>query len=189
MPFNFRLNLQSLFRRLGIQTGARLPQLEDNVQMTMQITDLSRLIPAPIEPRGVCSVNLAALAANFGVLQLQALSAGGVFIENILLRSSNPLPRDNFQINVTTDNLLLPIAININIGGLQILSRATAGFVLFTPQIGAAIQAPTGTQAISIPLGIFVPNQFFFTIRGHTINSILDVSLIYRELPSVEEVG
>lgn len=188
MAFNFRLNLQSVFRRLGIQSGARLPQLDDNVQMTMQITDLSRLIPAPIEPRGMCGVNLPAFAPNFGMCQLQALSAGGAFIETIFLRSANPAARDDFQLHVTTIDLALPLGVNINIGGTQILSRFTAGFVL-APFIGAILPAPSGSQAISFPVGIFVPNQSFFSIRAHTFNAIFDVSFIYRELPSVEEVG
>lgn len=189
MPFNFRLNLQNVFRRLGIQSEARLPQLEDNVRMVMVVTDLSRLIPAPIEPRGMCSINLAPLAGQFGVIQLQALSPGGVFVEQIFLRSQNPAARDDFQVIVNTTSLAVPLATNINIGGLQILSRATGGSVPFTPWIGGLIPAPTGSQAIALPVGIFVPNQSFFTVRGHTINVGIDVAMIYRELPSVEEVG
>lgn len=188
MPFNFRLNVQSVFRRLGIQFGARLPQLEDNVQMTMLMTDLSRLIPAPIEPRGMGGINLPALAGNFGMVQLQALSPGGVFVEQLVLRSSNPGPADDFQLHVTNINLLLPLAININIGGQQILSRMTGGFVA-APFIGAVLPAPASAQSMTLPVGIFVPNQSFFSVRAHTVNAILDVMMIYRELPSVEEVG
>ncbi len=87
MPFNFRLNLQSVFRRLGIQSGAQLPQLNEQVQMTMLVTDLSRLVPAPIEPRGFAGANLA-LAGQFAQCQLRSLSPGGVFIEKVFLRGS-----------------------------------------------------------------------------------------------------
>lgn len=188
MPFNFRLNLQSVFRRLGIQSGARLPQLDDNVQMTMQVTDLSRLIPAPIEPRGMGGINLVGIAGQFGMVQLQALSAGGAFVEQLILRSSNPGVADDFQLHVTTIDLALPLAININIGGQQILSRMTGGFVA-APFIGAVLPAPSSAQSINIPVGIFVPNQAFFSVRAHTVAARLDVMMIYRELPSVEEVG
>lgn len=77
MAFNFRLNVQQVFRRLGIQTGARLPQLEDNVQMTMLLTDLSRLVPAPIEPRGMAGINLSGSAGNNSVCQIKSLAGGG----------------------------------------------------------------------------------------------------------------
>jgi len=187
VPFNFRLNLQTLFRRLGIQSGARLPQLNDNVQMTMLITDLSRLVPAPIEPRGICTVNLNPAVGLFGACQLQALSGGGIFIEQIFLRGINPGAFENYQLNVNTNNLLLPIGVNINIGGTQILSRFTAGLIVAVP-IGATLPAPPN-QGITFPVGIFVPNQSFFTLRNFDVNDQFDIAIIYRELPSVEEVG
>ncbi|HEU01334.1 MAG TPA: hypothetical protein ENH89_13500 [Aurantimonas coralicida] len=187
MPFNFRLNLQSVFRRLGIQSGARLPQLDDNVQMTMQVTDLSRLIPAPIEPRGLCSINLLPIPGLFGVVQLKALSAGGVFIEQIFLRAAAPGPFENYQLNVNTNDLALPLAVNIDVGGLRILSRFTGGSLAAVP-IGVLLPSPPNS-AINFPVGIFVPNQSFFTLRNYDINQHLDVAMVYRELPSVEEVG
>lgn len=168
--------------------SVRLPQLADDVQMTMVVTDLSRLIPAPIEPRGMGGINLANLAGQFGMVQLQALSAGGVFVEQLILRSQNPAAQDDFQLNVNTVDLGLPLAININIGGLQILSRMTGGHHP-APPLGAVLPAPASAQSINIPVGIFVPNQSFFSVRAHTVNVRLDVMMIYRELPSVEEVG
>lgn len=187
MPSSFRLNLQSVFRRLGMQS-VRLPQIADDVQMTMQVTDLSRLIPAPIEPRGMGGINIAALAGNFGMVQLQALSPGGAFVEQLVLRSQAPGPADDFQLHVTNINLGLPLAININIGGQQILSRITGGWEP-APFIGAVLPAPATAQSMTLPVGIFVPNQMFFSVRAHTVNARLDVMMIYRELPSVEDVG
>ena len=127
MPFNFRLNLQAVFRRLGIQSGARLPQLNDNVQMTMLLTDLSRLIPAPIEPRGLCGANVSEIGGQFGQVQLRALSPGGIFIESLFFRSQAPALVDNYFLNVNNNDLGLAAATNINIGGTQILSAFTAG--------------------------------------------------------------
>jgi len=188
MPFNFRLNLQSVFRRLGIQSGARLPQLDDNVQMTMQVTDLSRLIPAPIEPRGLAGVNFLGAAGRFATCQLRALAAGGVFIESILLRGSSPLTTHNYFVDVSLVDLALPAAPNINIGGTQILSRFTAGNQVVLAGV-VTLPSPAGFESINLEFGIFVPNQSFFTLAMEPTNARLDITLVYRELPSIEEVG
>ena len=189
MPFNFRLNVQQVFRRLGIQTGARLPQLEDNIQMSMIVTDLSRLVPAPIEPRGYAGVNIGQVLGNFSVCQLQSLAAGGVFVELILIRSGSLLPAENYLIDVTDTDLALPgVAGHINIGGTPVQSRFTAGVDIATTA-GATIPASQGRQAILFPAGIFVPNQSFLSITTDSVNRRLDIALIYRELPSVEEAG
>lgn len=187
MPFNFRLNLQSVFRRLGIQSGARLPQLEDDVRMVMIVTDLSRLIPAPIEPRGLAGVNIA-VAGRFAVCQLRALSPGGVFIESIALRGSAPSILMNFLIDVNLVDLGLPASPNINVGGTQIFSRFTAGTILAAPT-GVPIPSPDGFSSVTQRIGIFVPNQSFFTIGQSNVTQRLDVAITYRELPSIEEVG
>lgn len=188
MPFNFRLNLQSVFRRLGIQSGARLPQLDDNVQMTMLLTDLSRLIPAPIEPRGFAGANIAEVAGQFGQIQLQALAAGGVFVENLFLRGQAPLLTDNYLIDVSTQDLGLAAGVNLDVGGTPVRSRFTAGSAV-APTAGVPVPMSSGFETLNIPLGVFVPNQSFFSVRGPRIFIRLDVALIYRELPSIEEVG
>lgn len=186
MPSNFRLNVQDVFRRLGMQS-VRLPRVSDNVQMTMLVTDLSRLIPAPIEPRGFAGVNLAGLAGQFGAIQIRALSSGGIFIEQLILRSTAPAAADDFQLDVTVNDLGLPLGLQINIGGTPIQSLFTAGSVPFTP-IAPVLPAPA-SQVIPFEVGIFVPNQAFFQLRGHRIGVGIDVAVVYRELPSVEEVG
>ncbi len=189
MAFNFRLNVQSVFRRLGIQTGARLPQLNDNIQMTMQVTDLSRLIPAPIEPRGFAGVNLPGSLGTLSVCQLQSLAEGGIFVENLLFRGAGFPASENYVVNVTVTDLGLAVSPgHINIGGSPVFSAFTAGEV---PIVAAGVPMPatTGTQQFGLEAGVFVPNQAFLTISTLTFNKRLDVALIYRELPSVEEVG
>ncbi len=188
MPFNFRLNLQSVFRRLGIQSGARLPQLEDNVTMVMLVTDLSRLIPAPIEPRGFAGVNILPPAGQASLCQLRALAPGGVFIESVFLRGSAPPDTADYVINVDLVDLGLPVGQQIDVGGTLILSRFTAGSqVAGVP--GVTLPSPDGFSAAQVDVGIFVPNQAFFTLAQNTANQRLDVAILYRELPSVEEVG
>lgn len=188
MPFNFRLNLNSVFRRLGIQSGARLPQLDDNVQMVMIVTDLSRLVPAPIEPRGLAGANVVTFGANFPMVQLRALSAGGIFVEEMILRGSAPALTENLILDVNVVDEGLPAATQINIGGTPVLSRFTAGSVL-APTVGVTVPAVDGLSRDSFPLGIFVPNQLFFSARTSLPNNVLDIAIVYRELPSVEEVG
>jgi len=188
MPFNFRLNVQQVFRRLGIQTGARLPQLDDNIQMTMQVTDLSRLVPAPIEPRGLAGVNLGTSIGNFSVIQLQSLSAGGIFIENVVIRAGNIIPSENYLVDVTVTDLALPNLGAVNVGGTPIFSRFTGGPSVATTG-GAVIPATDGRNVFTVPQGIFVPNQAFFSVTTDNANRRLDIALIWRELPSVEEVG
>jgi len=187
VPFNFRLNLQSVFRRLGIQSGARLPQLNDEVQMTMLVTDLSRLVPAPIEPRGFAGANVA-LAGQFAVCQLRSLSPGGTFIESVILRGSAPAVTQNLLVNVNVTDLGLAVIPQVNIGGTQILSIFTAG-TQAAAIVGVSLPAADGFTAVRLELGIFVPNQFFFTLGQSAVTQRLDVAIIYRELPSVEEVG
>ena len=188
MAFNFRLNVQDVFRRLGIQSGARLPQLDDNVRMTMLLTDLSRLVPAPIEPRGMAGENLIPMAGLHSVLQLQALSGGGLFIETIMLRGQGVPSSETQVMNVDNTDFGLPPAPNINIGGTPIQSLFTAGFV-FDGAGGVAVPAPEGFTTWGIPLGIFVPNQSFFKIRPGFTNRRINAAILYRELPSIEEVG
>lgn len=188
MAFNLRLNVQSVFRRLGIQSGARLPQLNDNIQMTMLLTDLSRLVPAPIEPRGLCGANITSPVPRFATFQLQSLAGGGIFIESMFLRGQAPTITDNYIVDVSDDDLGLPVVSQINIGGTPVRSIATAGDVV-VPTNGTSIPSPTAFDSFSFPLGIFVPNQQFFSIR-HTNSAFrMDIALIYRELPSVEEAG
>lgn len=191
MPFNFRLNVQQVFRRLGIQTGSRLPQLDDNVQMVMILTDLSRLVPAPIEPRGFCGVNLGPSVGNKSVCQLQALGEGGIFVESMLLRGDAFVSSDNYLLTVTANDFGMPIVNggNINIGGSPpIRSRFTAQQVNVALQ-GVSMPATPNREAISLTAGIFVANQSFFQIGTKNNNSRLDISIVYRELPSVEEAG
>lgn len=155
--------------------------------MTMLVTDLSRLVPAPIEPRGFAGANLA-LAGQFAQCQLRSLSAGGVFIEKIFLRGSVPSNLMNYVIDVSAVDLGLPVMPNINIGGTQILSIFTAGTTLAGPA-GVRLPAPDGFSSVALDVGIFVPNQFFFTLGQSNVTQRLDVAIVYRELPSVEEVG
>jgi len=189
VAFNFRLNVQNVFRRLGIKSGARLPQLEDDVRMTMLLTDLSRLIPAPIEPRGMCGRNLIPMAGLHSTIQIHALSPGGIFIETVMLNTQANPANETFVMNVSTDDLALPVNVfNIDIGGTPIESIFHAGFV-FDGSAGVAVPAPVGFATWGIPLGIFVPNQSFFKLRPGFTNRRLNVGVLYRELPSVEEVG
>lgn len=189
MAFNFRLNVQDVFRRLGIQTGARLPQLNDAIQMTMIVTDLSKLVPAPIEARGMAGVNLGTSSGLHSTIQLKSLSPGGIFIETMVLRPSGFATSETYLVDVTLTDLALPgLPGNINIGGTPIFSRFTGGFV--NPSTGGA-QLPGGGAGVSITVspGIFVPNQAFFSLTTRTPTETLDVAIFYRELPSVEEVG
>lgn len=188
MPFNFRLNVQSVFRRLGIQTGARLPQLDDNIQMTMLVTDLSRLIPAPIEPRGMVGKNLGAIPGFFSAVQLHSLAAGGLFIESVVLRPFGFSENDTFRFDVTLNDLGLTSGPIINIGGTPVASQFTFGF---PPAVTTGTGIPAGSDDTTILLqpGIFVPNQAFFSVHTDKINERLNVALFFRELPSVEEVG
>lgn len=188
MPFNFRLNVQSVFRRLGIQTGARLPQLNENIQMTMQVTDLSRLIPAPIEPRGMVGRDVGTSPVNFGACQLHSLSAGGLFVESIVLAPFGFVVGDHYLFDVTATDLGLISFPVINIGGTPVVSEFTAGLA---PAVPTGTQVPPGRDGATIVIepGIFVPNQAFFSITTHQFAERLIVALFFRELPSVEEVG
>lgn len=189
MTFNLRLNVQDLFRRLGIQSDARLPQLEDDIRMTMILTDLSRLIPAPIEPRGMCGENLIPMLGLHSVIQIQALAAGGIFVETVMINSQAIPANETYVMNVSPRDLALPPStFNIDIGGTPIRSLFTAGFV-FDTDGGVAVPAPVGFATWGIPLGIFVPNQSFFKLRAGLTNRRTNVGILYRELPSIEEVG
>lgn len=188
MAFNFRLNLQDAFRRLGIQSGARLPQLEDDVRMTMIVTDLSRLIPAPIEPRGLCGMNRQGSAPTHAVGQLQALSGGGIFIETVWMRGSGFTNVTNAFFDVSTLDLALPPGGQINIGGTATRSAFTEGLTI-VGVIGIKMPAPEGTLTARFDVGMFVPNQSFFTVKMLGSNQRLDCSIAWRELPSIEQVG
>jgi len=189
VPFNFRLNVLQVFRRLGIQTGAALPQLDENVQMTMLLTDLSKLVPAPIEPRGLAGVNFASAVGLFSAVQLQSLSAGGIFVETLIFRASGFAASENYMIDVTLTDLGMPgLPGHINVGGTPVSSRFT-GDQIAVATAGVSIPASAANQSIVLTPGIFVPNQSFFSITTRTANENLDVAFIYRELPSVEEVG
>ncbi len=189
MPFNFRLNVLNVFRQLGIQTGAQLPQLEENVQMVMQLTDLSRLVPAPIEPRGLAGINIEPLAGSKSVIQLQSLSPGGIFIESLFFRADVAFEFENFIVNVGTNDLGLAVSNqNINIGGSPI-STIFSGQRLSIGNVGARLPAQTGSQQLGFSVGMFIPNQFFLTVSTSANDTRLDIAILYRELPAVEEVG
>jgi len=189
VAFNFRLNVQQVFRRLGIQTGARLPQLEDNIQMVLLVSDLSKLVPAPIEARGMCGANIGAVGGTRSTVQLQSLSQGGIFIESITFRATTLLNSENYLMDVTLTNLgLAGLPGNVNIGGTPIFSRFTGGNPAVSTA-GASIPAASEGGSIFIQPGIFVPNQAFLSITTSANNERLDVAMFYRELPAVEEVG
>ncbi len=186
MPFNFRLNLLSVFRSLGIQSGARLPQLNENVQMTMLVTDLSRLVPAPIEPRGLAGINLAGSPGTKVTTQLRSLAPGGIFIETLSFRLEGIAPTDDILIAVTNTDLGMLLRAQVNVGGSPIQSIFTAdrlagGF------LGIPIPASSTGRTITFPIGVFVPNQAFFTASVRTDDQDLGIAILYRELPSVEE--
>ncbi len=202
MAFNLRLNVQNVFRRLGIQTG-RLPQLNENIQMTMQLTDLSRLIPAPIEPRGLAAFNQPGSGVAVPTVQLQARASGGIFVERVSLRPLGFVQTEGYWVNIAPPNatfggdLGLPIAenvifglphpANINIGGTPIASVFTAGPAGFS-SFGTIISAEAGDSLFQYDLGAFVPNQSFFTVQPTNQLRRLDITIVYRELPSVEQV-
>lgn len=189
MPFNFRLNLQNVFRRLGIQTGARLPQLNDTVQMTMLVTDLSRLVPAPIEPRGLAGVNLSGSLGNFSTVQLQSLAAGGIFIEKIIFRAEGFNNNVTYMFENTLTDLGMPVLPgHINIGGTPVFSKFT-GAEIAVATTGAPVPATSGNLSMVFEAGIFVPNQAFFSVTTSEKNNRLAIAIFYRELPSIEEVG
>lgn len=202
MAFNFRLNVQNVFRRLGIQTG-RLPQLNENIQMTLQLSDLSRLIPAPIEPRGLAAFDLAPTPGNFPVVQLQSRASGGIFVETIWIRGQAFPQNEGYWLNVKPagapfgGDLGLPLAIhtvlgtpflqNLDIGGTPIASVWTAGNVAI-PGFGVLIPVEAGVDLFQYDLGAFVPNQSFLTMSPSNLTRRLNVAIVYRELPSVEQI-
>jgi len=187
VAFNFRLNLQGVFRRLGILTGARLPQLEENIQMTMQVTDLSRLVPAPIEPRGMAGVNIDKAIGQFSTVQLQSLAGGGIFIERILLRGDGFGSGTNYGVGVTATDLFLAGQTQINVGGTPVRSQFHGGNTAVGVTV-TSMPASPNKDTFALDAGIFVPNQAFFTVQAG-LNERLDIALLYRELPSVEEAG
>ncbi len=189
MAFNFRLNVQSVFRRLGIQSGARLPQLEDDIRMVMVVTDLSRLIAAPIEPRGLAGVNIPGSTGFFSICQIESLAEGGIFVERLVFRGDGFPSDENYVIRVTVNGLTLPSLPGIqSVGGTPIRSEFSGGEILLINS-GASVPAPSGKEVSFPEFGIFVPNQSFFTVSSSSKNKRLDVAIMWRELPSVEEVG
>lgn len=188
MAFDFRLNILQVFRRLGIQTGARLPQLNDNVQMTMILSDLSKLVPAPIEPRALAGVNIPGSLGNISTVQIQSLAAGGIFLETFVFRAVGFAAEENYIFDVTLTDLAMPALAQLNIGGTPILSRFT-GAEIPSPPAGVSVPGAAAGAGIDFAPGIFVPNQAFFTLATRTANERLDIAIFYRELPAVEEVG
>jgi len=189
VPFNFRLNVLQVFRRLGIQTGAQIPQLDENVQMTMLLTDLSKLVPAPIEPRGLAGVNIDGNTGLHSTVQLRSLSPGGLFVETLVFRAEGFDATENYFFDVSLTDRGLPVLAQVDIGGTPIESIFTGGRIVAPPGGVSIPAAAGGSSTIVFAPGIFVPNQAFFTISSRTFNENIDVAIFYRELPAVEEVG
>ncbi len=155
--------------------------------MTMILSDLSRLIPAPIEPRGFAGANFLPLPGVFATCQFQALSPGGLFIEEIILRGQAPAVGENYTIGFDLDLTLTPTPIG-DIGGTPTDSRFFVGNSV-PRALPGSLPAPDGNTVIALTANIFVRNQAFFTMQSTAAGDRLDVALIFRELPSVEEVG
>lgn len=93
----------------------------------------------------------------------------------------------DYVVSVTATDLGLTARPQIDIGGTPIRSTFFADEIA-GGVAGVPMPANTGKESFVLDAGIFVPNQAFFTLQVG-LNERLDCAMLYRELPSVEEVG
>lgn len=179
----FSLNVFEGLRRLGI-TGGQGLTMAGELQPTLLVSDLSRQVPGPVEPRGFVGANVLPGAGTRGAIQIESLAPGGIFIECIALRPFNPAVADNVHLSRSTTDLALPVANASDFGGDPVDSTPTAGQTAVAA-FGPTLPLSAGFESLAFALGLFVPNGQFFTMMNSQTVDRLDAAVVWRELPAI----
>lgn len=188
-------DLSSVQRALGMKVGVGLPSMQtDSMMPVVLLADFSRSFAAEaFESRGVLgSETLSGDVLNRPVIELKAISPGGVVIEEV--RVFHGVLNGLASARVTFLNQVNPIAVPlapivdpeniIEIGGDPVTSVGRSFALVGEPSsAGIPVILDAGSAAVT-NMGWFLPSGRVFRINGTLApTSTLAASIQFREIP------
>ena len=183
------VNIFEALRRMGAKIPFRF-EMVDFLVPTVQMYDVSRLVSAPVEPRGLVGNTLNPGANQALLMELQSLASGGVFVEFMVLDAKLAiLPAGGpgvWSIRRVSQTTAVTPLMKVDVGGAPTESLAftrTAAWD-FTELVGAALFPPSAVFPTSPRF--FIPPASVLRVqspRGQ-VGDTLTASYMWAELPA-----
>jgi len=180
---------------MGTKIPFRFPMV-DQLVPTVTMYDVSALVSAPIEPRGLAGFEIESLSVPAPnpftlVMALQSLGPGGILIDFLALQSTPIDGLDRAWSLLITDIdviALLPNLQQLNVGGTPTRTNIRAGELLHTTGLaGGAAFLPSDVTIRAAPR-FFVPAGLFVYIQGPRGGAAggesLTATISWAELPA-----
>jgi len=176
-------NVSDLIRRLGLKNVSGLP-IEERITPTVNVGSLEGLTPSLVPPSALFADTTAAVAARVGLVEVQSLSPGGLWIENVFFNAA------------FTSALVYSLR---QVPDLSFTGALTATIVAsnepFVSQVFMGDIAPSGLRGLTVtlnpdPRGNFgpwyIPRGDVFRLEGTVVNQIFGWGIFIREVPATE---
>lgn len=186
------IGLGGVFRRLDFKTG-RLPEPIDGILPVIVYGDLTETIASEVlEARGVVFQGIGGMAGLFGVIELHAMSAGGVVIETLTYfqpTATAILDNAAFTIGPNPGSIAaaLPGPSTADVGGIPIVSTTRSSREPVFNPAGSDTSGFTITiaQTNLLPTRVYVPPGFFFALWSANATAFA-ASMVWRELADIQ---
>ncbi len=180
-------NTAALIRELGLKpVGPDEMRVLTTIQPTMDVANLSDHTPVHKVPTAMFGATIQGLAGESGVVQVQSLAPGGIFIEDLIIAGAQ---------NVVATTNLAPLAGVIVVvlpaclfSDDPIVSSVLQGSVPAILPPRAQLRAASSIYAAAGPNGWFIPKGTFFRISTSALAVSTEVIFTIREVPAAPNV-
>jgi len=183
---NWTLNAYDTLRRLGLKTGLGITFKSEAIPIVL-LSDLSRLIPAPIEPRALTGFNFNPPVGDHAELRMRSDAPGGVFIEALFLLATGAVLTDTWILRNLPSVAATTSSITANtqqFGGTDVISSPLQVSVAAAPS-GAELPAGNTGDPVTTPVALFIPNGNFFSITFSNPGNQSTIAMLWREVPAI----
>lgn len=179
-------NVAALIEQLGLKpVGPDEMRVLSTIQPTMDVADLSDHTPVHKVPTSLFGATITGLAGESGVVQVQSLAPGGLFIEDLIIAGAQ---------NVVVTTNLAPLAGVILVvqpacvfSDDPIESSVLQGSIPAILPPRAQLRAASSIYAAS-GHGWFIPKGSFFRVSTGALAVSTEVIFTVREVPAAPNV-
>lgn len=178
------VNIFEALRRMGAKIPFRFPMIE-NLVPVVTMYDVSKLVSAPIEPRGVTGHQEALTGAPTHLIGLlHCLGTGGLLLDQVVLRNTEPVP---WTVSVSTvPGIALPTARTVeDVGGTPVASEFFSDQDIFQAALGTGAMLPDNVDFIAEPRWYLAPGSWLRIMSGSRSGAdTMSIALAWHELPA-----
>lgn len=187
-------DLSAVQRALGMKVGVGLPSMQtESMAPVVVLADFSRSFAAEaFEARGVLGASQPSPpAGNRPVVELKAISNGGVVIEEVRVFNGIVAGAPGEAVRFENDESAISVGVVgplaetiIDVGGEDVGSEGRSFSVVGATTAGIPIQLNLSGLATVTNMGWFLPSGRVFRVSGEVnLTGVLSLSIQFREIP------